>query len=201
MPGVAEATPAHRFLREQTRDAHEAAEATTGMRRLMDGQLDAEGYRALLGAQLALFRRWEGERGEWLEAIRDRWHYASRATPLETDLCRSASCARSTIATSGHRAQARSYNGSEPSYWGELYVIEGSSLGARVIVKRLRAMFPDHPHHYYAMGETSPTDWRRFQATLDNALPDDNARRQALDGACAMFARFQQTLEDPVAHV
>ncbi len=89
MQGVAEATPAHRLLREQTRDAHEAAEATSGMRRLMDGRMDVDDYRALLGAQLALFREWESERGEWLGAIRDSWNYASRAIPLETDLCRS----------------------------------------------------------------------------------------------------------------
>ena len=194
MQGVAEATPAHRLLREQTRDAHEAAEATSGMRRLMDGRMDVDDYRALLGAQLALFREWESERGEWLGAIRDSWNYASRAIPLETDLCRSAPCARPLA------RKARSCT-DDAACWGELYVIEGSSLGGRVIVKRLRTMFPDLPHHYYAMGEASPTDWRRFQAVLDNALPDDDTRQQALRGARAMFARFQQTLEDPVAHV
>jgi len=193
MHGVAEATPAHRFLREQTRDAHEAAEATAGMRWLMGKALDESAYEAVLGAQLELFRAWETGRGEWLLSIQEQWGYASRVTSLEADLCMSAPCARPVA------RKARSC--SDAVCWGELYVIEGSSLGARVIVKHLRAMLPLHPHHFYAMGETSPTDWRRFQSVLDAALPDDDARHDALTGARSMFARFQQTLEDAVAHV
>ncbi|URX62799.1 biliverdin-producing heme oxygenase [Luteibacter anthropi] len=205
MHGVAAATPAHRFLREQTRDAHEAAEATAGMRWLMGEALDESAYEAVLGAKLELFRAWETGRGEWLLSIREQWGYASRVTSLEADLCRSAPCARPVA------RKARSYSDtagwgearscSDAVCWGELYVIEGSSLGARVIVKHLHAMLPSHPHHFYAMGETSPTDWRRFQSVLDAALPDDDARHDALTGARSMFARFQQTLQDAVAHV
>ncbi len=87
-----------------------------------------------------------------------------------------------------------------PTHWGELYVIEGSALGARLIVKHLRQRFPTLPHAFYAIGEHTKQPWHRFQSILDTVLVNDDARRAAVNGALAMFARFQQTLQDDPRH-
>ncbi len=115
--------PAHRALRERTRDAHEATEATEGMRRLMDGRMDEAGYRQLLAAQLGLFTHWERARAGWLDRIQPRWAYTSRLAPLATDVGDAptpgplGAAAWTTDVPSGD---------DEAGYWGELYVIEGS---------------------------------------------------------------------------
>jgi heme oxygenase len=195
-------TPAHRFLREATRDAHEAAEATAGMRLLLGGELDEAGYSALLRAQLSLFRAWENERRDWLAGLAD-WRYVSRAALIEADLCGSrfiGDSARDNGASFAATPIADESAPTEAAFWGELYVIEGSALGGRVIVRRLRELYPDLPHHFYAVGENAPASWRRFQSLLDHALPDEASQAAAAHAAQRIFARFQHTLRDPAAH-
>ena len=80
------------------------------------------------------------------------------------------------------------------------YVLEGSALGGRVIVRRLRELYPQLSHTFYAVGENAPASWRRFQSLLDHALPDEASHGAAAHAAQRMFARFQQTLKDPAAH-
>lgn len=214
MAGAVGLTPAHLLLREATRDAHEAAEATAGMRLLLAGELDESGYAGLLQAQLALFRAWETERRDWLGALTE-WRYVSRASLIETDLCgsrfigdRRGSEAGTVVA---HRIAAEAApteaippteatSPTKASAWGELYVIEGSALGGRVIVRHLRELYPHLPHRFYAIGENAPASWRRFQSLLDHALPDEASQEAAVHAAQRMFARFQQTLKDPAAH-
>lgn len=212
MAGAVGLTPAHLLLREATRDAHEAAESTAGMRLLLAGELDESGYAGMLRAQLALFREWETARRDWLAAL-TLWRYVSRASSIEadlSDLCRSLSsdCGSrfigdrrdSGVSSVVSRQIAAETAPTEAACWGELYVIEGSALGGRVIVRRLRELYPGLPHHFYAIGENAPSSWRRFQSLLDEALPDEASQEAAVHGAQRMFARFQQTLKDPAAH-
>ena len=216
MAGAVGLTPAHLLLREATRDAHEAAEATAGMRLLLAGELDASGYAGLLRAQLALFRAWEAERSGWLAGL-EEWRYVSRASLIEADLCRSRFIGDSARNNATYTAAAPIADESAPTEhgagqvaarraeqgaaaWGELYVIEGSALGGRVIVRRLRELYPALPHHFYAVGENAPASWRRFQSLLDHVLPDEASQEAAVNAARQMFARFQQTLKDPAAH-
>jgi heme oxygenase len=221
--GAVGLTPAHLVLREATRDAHEAAEATSGMRRLLAGELGEAGYTSLLRAQLALFREWETARRDWLNSLA-QWHYTSRAALIEQDLCGSrfssdalAPCGSrfsgDALAPCGSRfigdalphetatpIADESAPTPHPANWGELYVIEGSALGGRVITRRLRELYPQLSHTFYAVGESAPSSWRRFQSLLDHALPDEASQRAAVNAAKRVFAQFQQTLTDPAAH-
>jgi heme oxygenase len=227
--GAAGLTPAHLVLREATRDAHEAAEATAGMRLLLAGELGETGYAALLRAQLSLFREWEALRGDWLTGL-THWRYTSRAALIEADLRESrfsgdAPCGSrfSGDAPCGSRFSGDAFGDDPPyesaapiadksaptlssapaggnAYWGELYVIEGSALGGRVIARRLRELYPQLSHTFYAVGENAPSNWRRFQSLLDHALPDAASQQAAVEAARRMFAQFQQTLTDPAAH-
>jgi heme oxygenase len=231
--GAAGVTPAHLVLREATRDAHEAAEATAGMRLLLAGELGETGYAALLRAQLSLFREWEALRGDWLAGL-THWRYTSRAALIEADLCRSrfsgdAPCGSrfsgDALSLCGsrfsgdalpHETATLIADESAPTVWaaptlssaptggnanwGELYVIEGSALGGRVIARRLRELYPQLSHTFYAVGENAPSNWRRFQSLLDHALPDAASQQAAVEAARRMFAQFQQTLTDPAVH-
>lgn len=223
MAGAVGLTPAHLLLREATRDAHEAAEATAGMRLLLAGELDEVGYAGLLRAQLGLFREWEAERREWLAGLSE-WRYVSRASLIDADLstaaqvlCRSRFIgdpahdnAIYSAATSIADKSAPTEHGAAVEHgavaehgaaaWGELYVIEGSALGGRVIVRRLRELYPQLSHTFYGVGENAPAGWRRFQSLLDHALPDEASQEAAADAAQRMFARFQQMLKDPAPH-
>jgi heme oxygenase len=203
-------TQAHIELREGTRDAHEAAEATDGMRRLMAGELDEGGYEGLLRAQLGLFDGWETERGDWLAAAAGvaGWSYVSRAALLRSDLAfaRRAGSYKGGSVPVIRQADAGGRPAGVPAHdsatcWGELYVIEGSALGGRLIVRRLRELYPERIHRFYAIGEDAPSAWRRFQQILDTNLPDAASCRAAVEGAQHMFARFRQVLKDPHAHV
>jgi len=281
MAGAVGSTPAHLLLREATRDAHEAAEATAGMRLLLAGELDDRGYAGLLRAQLGLFDAWEAGRRDWLAGLTE-WRYVSRAALIEADLSAAAPIADESAPTQDMRRRSvgadfvgdestptqdphrrsvgadfvgdestptqdphrrpvgadvvgdestptqdprrrsvgadfvgdestptqdphrrsvgADFVGDEAAYWGELYVVEGSALGGRVIVRRLRELYPELPHHFYAVGENAPAGWRRFQSLLDRALPDEASQEAATLGAQRMFARFQQMLKDPAAH-
>ena len=216
MDGAAAQPPAHIRLREHTRAAHEAAEATAGMHALMSGAMDEAGYHTLLAAQLNLFRAWEAERAADIAAVAGIWPYPSRVPPLEADLPVGARLRATSFASTqrppgsvakdvAHRVGSHNMDTAghpgRAAFWGELYVIEGSTLGGRVIVRHLRSRFPTLSHRFYAMGEQAPGDWRRFQRVLDDALADDARQQIAIDGAQQMFARFQRTLQDPGHHV
>jgi len=186
------------------------------MQQLLAGALDETGYRALLAAQWDLLSEWEADRSTWLAGIgaAQGWHYASRATALAQDLedlthghtdvgARPARDSFSRKATDpaaygpkGCRAQ-----GALLQAWGELYVIEGSALGGRVIVKRLRERFPSLTHRFYAVGENAEAPWRHFQELLDRVLAEPAALRRAVEGALRMFARYRKTLQDHASHV
>jgi heme oxygenase len=202
-----EAPAAHLYLREHTRHAHEATEASDGMHRLMAGELDEAGYDALLRSQESLYRAWETEHAAWLAGslASAGWQYTSRAALIAADLMDRlpASQAQQTAPspTPTPTSTTPSSTADDACRWGELYVIEGSSLGGRLIARRLRELYPQRAHHFYAVGENAPSSWRRFQALLDTHLTDDAARRSAMDGALRMFARFRQALKDPPGHV
>jgi heme oxygenase len=194
---------AHLVLRESTRAAHDAAEASPCMRRLLAGELDEAAYGELLLAQWRLFRDWEAQRGEWLagEVAERGWFYVSRVRRLALDLSRDSPAAEAApagcgITDVGGGASAAS----GATFWGELYVVEGSALGGRLIVKLLRQRFPGLSHHFYAIGEDDASPWPCFQSILDTALAGEAAQRAAVNGARRMFARFQQTLQDDAAH-
>ncbi|MGF6493043.1 heme oxygenase [Luteibacter sp. 621] len=216
MDGAAAHVAAHLLLRDRTRDAHDAAEASAGMHALMSGTMDEAGYAGLLAAQLALFRAWENERSAEITAIAPVWAYASRIPALEADLELAAApvgarlrAIRADENTQGPAApgetmsrtrRAPTGGAAGAAFWGELYVIEGSALGGQVIVRHLRQRFSALAHQYYALGESAPGRWRHFQRALDDALPDAPSQHLALAGAQHMFARFQRTLQDAGHH-
>lgn len=84
---------------------------------------------------------------------------------------------------------------------GALYVLEGSSLGGRMILRDLRARGADTTglHFLDPYGETTGAHWRALLAVLESELASEPARQAACDGALATFALARICLRDGVA--
>lgn len=161
------------------------------MRALFEGRLRPVVYTELLHALHDHFVAWEAAHAGTLErAAEQGWEWASRAALLARDL--------------GVREPARPVRAgiaavtapqSTAHGWGALYVIEGSTLGARLLVSKLRAAFPGSTAlRYFSLGDDDPQRWRRFEQVLERALADPATHPDAIAGARATFADFTATL-------
>ena len=74
-----------------------------------------------------------------------------------------------------------------PAAAGALYVVEGSRLGGRFLMRQVGAGLPTA----YLGDVQERGRWPALLAALDAALPDAPARRRAVDSARAVFARFE----------
>ncbi len=72
-----------------------------------------------------------------------------------------------------------------------LYVIEGSTLGGRIITARLQACLPGvDAMRFFSLGANEPARWPRFQRALDEMLVDERSVTRAIAGARAFFSAF-----------
>lgn len=83
--------------------------------------------------------------------------------------------------------------------WGWLYVSEGSTLGAALLLQQARALglsetFGARHLAPHPLGRAAA--WREFQAALDAANASPAQTEQAIAGARAAFDRFGQLLND-----
>ncbi|QDU80037.1 hypothetical protein Pla110_17590 [Polystyrenella longa] len=72
------------------------------------------------------------------------------------------------------------------AHWGTVYVLEGSSMGARFLLKAVRDHFPeDVPHHFLnTLTQDSQTRWPLFLESLANA---DVNSTETVEGAELLF--------------
>lgn len=189
--------PAHRYLREATRQEHAAAERVPIMQALMHGRLDDAAYGRLLNAQHAFHRDWEARNAAWLEGplATAGWCYQRRCDALERDL--QALGLRAEPERTSPEDAADSSTIRDPSAsWGALYVIEGSALGGQLLARMLHQRFPGHAHHFFRIGlQPGRGSWRAFQMMLDQHLPTTSTQITAALAARAMFHRAQRMLE------
>ena len=172
-------------LRIGTRAAHDQLEGTLG---LLDDRLDLEAYRTVIERFYGFWRNWEPRMAILFQdaAFLDP---RRRVHLLQADL-----------AALGLSAQAVAMlptcplpllrNGVEAL--GSLYVMEGSTLGGRVIernVERCLGLNAQHGCTYFAgYGTHTGAMWRQLLARLDQAPAADAA--QVTDGATATFERL-----------
>lgn len=80
---------------------------------------------------------------------------------------------------------------------GWRYVLAGSSLGARLLVRRVAALGFDGSHgaRYLAL-HAGGDAWPSLLASLDGLHLDETAQRAACDGANAAFAQVERALDD-----
>jgi heme oxygenase len=118
-----------------------------------------------------------------VEAVLPDWQERSRAAALREDL---ADLDLAWPAETGQQPLT-----GEALQFGVLYVLEGSRLGAKVLVRRLLGgpNRPAHPVRYLRHGEGRPF-WQTFLKRLEASVAVRRAPAEAIAGARTAFARF-----------
>lgn len=184
--------PLHRVLRERTTVSHREVEAHPWMRNLLMPALSREQYADVLYAFLAWYRGLESwlhpVAGAWPpDRVATRWSYQPRVPALEHDL---------SVLGGAPRSFPMPHVASEadPSaVLGVLYVVEGSTLGGRVIANRVRtALGPAVPVGHFLPGDGAA--WPAFVELMDaHAAHFDPVL--AVEAACRTFDGLKRHLD------
>lgn len=167
------------MLRERTAEAHAAVDAAIG------GFHDLAGYRSYLRS-MAEFRRPIEDRLSvvaWPEALLD-WRPARVSDAIVADL------ADLGITPDIAREPTLPLDGD--GLFGALYVLEGSALGARLLLKRAEAigLSATHGARHLALLSSNIDGWRGFLARLEQVEPFDLDRALAASLATFQSARL-----------
>ena len=172
-------TPILDHLRSTTRDLHDGLEARLDV---FTRVADPLRRRDMVGRFLAFYRPAEAALARLLSDEPDLEFDARRKVPaLERDAAtlRAAAPPDAPLSLPTDRAEAL----------GFLYVLEGSTLGGRVIDKqlRLRGLSPEGLSFFQGYGEATGARWKAFCAVLERA--DDRAA--AARGARSAFVQME----------
>jgi heme oxygenase len=190
-PGVSSVIDA---LRQATRSRHAKIEAIPAMARLFDADYTLSEYRQHLGRLLGLFEPLE-------RAVAD----VTGADHPVRDLQRSSALVRDLHnmgLTSGEIGSLERYGGLWPiepaSIHGYSYVVLGSMMGAKIIVKRLRAVLgPEASFCFYGdENGRSQALWASFCSDLEKTEQDNVPKICAT--AVAIFDAYEEWLSAPV---
>lgn len=172
-------TPILDHLRLATRDLHQTLEARLDVFARI---ADPARRREMVSRFLAFYRPAEAALAGMLGDEPDLEFEARRKVPaLERDAAtlKAAAPADAPLAAPSGRSEAL----------GFLYVLEGSTLGGRVIDKqlRVRGLSPEGLSFFQGYGEATGARWKAFCAVLERA--DDKAA--AARGARSAFAQME----------
>lgn len=172
-------SPVHQFLRDGTRDRHEALDQGLA---LADGNVSPARYVAYLRAMLG-----------WLEPVENRlWQLDWPATLRAEDRDGKSALIRADLRAAGDSApvpqcpDAPRPRAADAYALGVAYVVEGSQLGGRFLAKRLETLAPPLPLGYLRgySDDVGPL-WKGFLLHLDEAAQGHET--QALRGAQDAF--------------
>ena len=175
------------FLREATHDVHRSLEQLPLAASLAAGSVSVADYRRYLQRLLVVVREVDLQLGdprhagagarEWTDGLRERW--------LGEDLL----ALGAEVPVNGESGPVTKL--APPAVWGQLYVIEGSTLGGVVLARGLAEREEIRPALRYLNGYGAATGerWRRFRAELERHVPADGLP-EAVAAATDMFARF-----------
>jgi heme oxygenase len=78
------------------------------------------------------------------------------------------------------------------AYWGARYVVEGSTLGSRVILRQLESDGHPEPEslYYWRCQVAESAHWQSFRDMLNDRLASVHEREAAVSAACKVFRRF-----------
>ncbi len=184
----------HDRLRRATRASHERLEAIVDITR---AARTPEGYRRLLAAMLGFHDPFEAALGrlDWTGAGIDL--AARRKSHLiEADLA-TLGLARADIARLPRCADVPVPD-DLPAGFGCLYVVEGATLGGRLILRQVGedlGLGPDSGAAFYASyGPDVGRLWREFLARLAETCAGEPAAATATEAALATFAALERWL-------
>lgn len=167
-------------LRAATAEAHRSLDATFGAFELQS----RSGYRRFLEASAAALLPLEAALSDaGIAAIIPDWEQRVRAAAIAADLAALGGTVRPLPMRPGF---------TDAGMLGAAYVLEGSRLGARVLLKQIAASQDPTvaaATAYLGHGAGLPL-WPRFLAILDNATQGPRETGEAIDAARRAFALF-----------
>lgn len=178
-------------LRQATHDAHRRLDA----RHILSApHYTLQDYIAVLSAYRELHGRLETRLDPYAETITGlEWTQRRKLHLLERDLAYLSSRAQRPQLDDAQLPEIRSV----PAALGCLYVMEGSTLGGRVLLKRVNAKLGldvgRGATFLHAYGELTGEMWRRFTACL-RSIDDASSRAVACAAARHTFAAFESRL-------
>jgi heme oxygenase (biliverdin-IX-beta and delta-forming) len=173
-------------LRNATDEVHERLHDAAPFRAIAEGRLPRTGYARLLRALHHFHARLEQGCGE---AWRGLPRSAARVPQLETDLRH--------LGEDVPAARGRwSPPATEGAALGCLYVAQGSTLGGRVIHRRLDYLFDDARGRLFFAGSAGDGPaWRALCGLLEQEGRAPDRLQGMIAGARAAFALFEHCLE------
>ena len=192
-------------LREGTQGEHEATEATDLSRSILAGTISREAYKAQLRAYHQVHHALERSldaAARLSPALRAVVDEAGRKTPVlsdDLDYLADVVALDSADLRAAVAELVRFVNQvSPPVPLGALYVLEGSSLGATVLLPRLQEALGLRKQglaYYRGHGAQTRSRWTTFGERMDAALADDAARAQAVAAARTTFAGLRNVFD------
>lgn len=165
---------ARAFLKAQTAAAHDALDAHFGAYDLADRGQYAEFLSVHAAALFAVERALE-EAG--VERIMPQWPAMRRSLLIQRDL--------DALGTSPASQPAIARLQGEAEILGALYVLEGSRLGGKLLMKAVGQGFP-----VFYLGHQPPLTWPQFVAEIERTLQSGVDRGIAAQAANRVFAAF-----------
>lgn len=167
---------AHRVLRDDTRDAHDAVDAVYGGFDLADRR----SYAAFLSAHAAIVLPLETMLDDaGIATLVDDWPDRRRAPAIAADLTALSRPLPPPLACPPVAGDA--------GLLGALYVLEGSRLGGRMLARQVAS---DFPREY--LDPDQPTGhWSKLLVRLEELLYTDHRVTEAIVSARAVFASFE----------
>lgn len=170
---------AHTALKEATKDLHAELDSMPAMRQLMRQDLTLDQYSEVL---LHL--------ESWLHEMSAHLHLRSRPSFAAID--RKLIALRTDLENLGEsRPTLKLHLASTDPYYalGVHYVIEGSTMGARILAPRIETTLgrTDITHFYRLYGEDTLANWAETIDLLEQELVDQCQRDRAVEGASTAF--------------
>ncbi len=179
-------------LKSATADAHAALENTPLSKKLLDPDISVMDYREYLEKMYSLILFTEEQVAPSIADFLPDLSERSKLSWLEQDLKNLGSVLPDT--TPYHNVQL--LNVAEQMGW--YYVVEGSTLGGRVILKSLQRHLPPHvfetsAQFFNGYGESTGRKWKSFLAVLDQYAQTPATRKSVIDGANKAFLQIQKS--------
>jgi len=178
-------------LKRETEVEHEAVEGATGV---LDRALSLEGYRAYLertfGFYLIVEQQLRGL-GVW-EALRLPATAREKLPLLAEDLVLLGNLEPASIRACDAPPQFASI----AEAVGGAYVLEGSTLGGRVMLRHIQRLFGPHVAHAFLEGYGANTGkkWQSFRAALERFARSRELEDRMIAGAQETFHSFTRWL-------
>lgn len=177
--------PTHKALRAGTADAHDRVDTAFATFDLTD----RDSYAAFLRAHAeVLLPLEEALDAAGVERVAPDWAERKRGDLLKEDLAFLRDAGRSDVPEGAAPTLDAT---DEASLAGTLYVLEGSRLGGRFLVRQVPRSFP----RAYLDSDQAPEKWRNLLDRLDTILYQPDALPSALVAAHRVFAAFERSAE------